>query len=159
MGHARDFNNSSMRQNRSGIHLLFPGDNFSVRKALKSLMDGLRHAELSEDTRSVVEIAMAEVLNNIVEHAYGSEKNGVIELNAQHSSDHLRIRVIDDGQPMPDARLPAGATHDLDGLKEDLPEGGFGWFLIRELTKELQYTRRNNQNILTFLIPLESKLQ
>ena len=32
-----------------------------------------------------------------------------------------------------------------------LPEGGFGWFLIRTLTKSLNYIRQNDENCLTLV--------
>jgi serine/threonine-protein kinase RsbW len=41
-------------------------------------------------------------------------------------------------------------------MQDDLPEGGFGWFLIRELTKDLQYVRHEDQNRLTFSIPIDA---
>lgn len=48
------------------LKLDFPSDNFSVRQALGKVLS----LTLSDDEKSVVEIVLAEVLNNIVEHAY-----------------------------------------------------------------------------------------
>jgi serine/threonine-protein kinase RsbW len=39
--------------------------------------------------------------------------------------------------------------NDLSDNLCDLPEGGFGWLLIRKLTHSLKYCRTNSQNILT----------
>ncbi|WP_280514091.1 hypothetical protein [Allosediminivita pacifica] len=35
-----------------------------------------------------------------------------------------------------------------------LPEGGFGWFLIHELARELAYRHDGGMNRLTFRLPL-----
>ena len=37
---------------------------------------------------------------------------------------------------------------------EELPEGGFGWYLIQDLTQELCYYREDRRNFLAFRIPL-----
>ena len=36
------------------------------------------------------------------------------------------------------------------GAVEDLPEGGFGWHVIRTLSKDLHYRRENGRNQLSF---------
>ena len=33
---------------------------------------------------------------------------------------------------------------------DTMPEGGYGWFLIRELVQDLVYDRQNDENILFF---------
>lgn len=159
MGHARDLHNMSMLQQHSGINLVFPSDSFAVRKALKSLMSGLHHMQVSDETRSVAEIVMAEALNNVVEHAYGESTLGVIEVKMRKQEEQLWVQILDDGNPMPENQLPRAATHDLDTCPEDLPEGGFGWLMIRELTDELQYKRQNQQNRLTFSLPIKTSQQ
>ena len=40
-------------------------------------------------------------------------------------------------------------------MGEDLPEGGFGWFLIRTLTLDLEYERDGGFNKLRFVVPAE----
>lgn len=52
---------------------------------------------------------------------------------------------------MPGLCLPPGLQQPVD-LLEDIPEGGYGWFLIRSLTKDLAYHRINGTNHLSFLI-------
>ncbi len=156
MGHARDLHNMSMLQQHSGINLVFPSESFAVRKALKSLMGGLHHLQLSDETLSIAEIVIAEALNNVVEHAYGENALGVIEVKMRKQDDQLWVQIIDDGRAMPGDQLPPGAAHDLDTCQEDLPEGGFGWNMIRELTDDLQYKRQDNQNRLTFSLPIKT---
>ena len=55
---------------------------------------------------------------------------------------------------MPGGFLPEGRLPQTDLPGTDLPEGGFGWHLIRSMTRDLQYRRRRGTNRLNFLIPL-----
>lgn len=129
---------------------MFPGDEHSVRRALSSAMQAFGRMCLSEECLGTVEIVLAEVLNNVVEHAYAEHGRGVIELRVGLEQNGLAFCIRDDGAPMPDSSLPMGAAHDLDVAEQDLPEGGFGWFLIRELTEALSYRRIGNRNELRF---------
>ncbi|MCI2400199.1 ATP-binding protein [Aliiroseovarius subalbicans] len=158
MGHARDLHKGSILPTCPRLHLVFPSDELAVRKALKSSMAGLAHMDMSADEKGTVELVLAEVLNNVVEHAYGGAGQGVIELDVSRDDDILVFDVLDDGLPMPDGETPAGRPLDLDTCAEqDLPEGGFGWFLIRELTQDLTYRRDGNRNHLSFKMRLGDK--
>ncbi|HEX9858159.1 MAG TPA: ATP-binding protein, partial [Paracoccaceae bacterium] len=97
--------------------------------------------------RGTAELVLAEVLNNIVEHAYASA-SGDIELTLHLHQSELVCRIEDRGLPMPGERLPVGDLRRIDG--DDLPEGGFGWHLIRTLSRELNYRRINGRNQLSF---------
>jgi len=147
-------------QNRGGptkvrvpvLHLLFPGDAPSVRRALKTAVAVFRDMTGNDALVGVVELVLAEALNNIVEHAYGEHARGLVDLEAEYLAPALVFRIRDEGQPMPEGDAPQGSPHDLDVSTQDLPEGGFGWFLIRELTEDLSYRRCGNRNELTFRI-------
>lgn len=156
MGHARDKTDGLPGPGAGDLHLLFPGDEHSVRDALKTSMHALRAMAIDPDLTGVAEIVLAEVLNNVVEHAYASHGRGVIELEVEKNGSGLDFCIRDDGVPMPDGDLPHGKAHDLDVATEDLPEGGFGWLMIRELTRNLRYRRTGNRNELRFHMPAQS---
>ena len=90
------------------VHLVFPGTQLSVRKALKSCMQGLAHLEMGQDDKASVELVLAEVLNNVVEHAYQEREVGVIELDVTRQGEELDVRILDDGVPMPGGEMPEG---------------------------------------------------
>lgn len=92
---------------------------------------------------------MAEAVNNIVEHAYCGGEPGPIRLRCTLRDRRLDIRICDTGQPMPDGRMPAGLVADVSMPRADLPEGGFGWFLIRALSSDIRYDRRCGCNRLS----------
>ena len=94
------------------------------------------------------EIALAEILNNIVEHAYEDRDTGWITLRLSFSDRSLAATVTDAGAPMPGNAPPQTAPVDLDRPCHALPEGGFGWGIIRSLTRDMHYERKGGRNIL-----------
>lgn len=135
------------------ILLSLQGEEHAVREALGRLMAALVPLGLTHDCRETVELVLAEVLNNIVEHAY-AEAPGPIEVELRAAADGVGCVICDHGRPMPDGTPPLGRQTLLDVPLEDLPEGGFGWFLIRSLTRDLDYVRQRGSNRLSFLIPI-----
>jgi serine/threonine-protein kinase RsbW len=123
-------------------------DFLSVRHGLQHLFNQDPLIGLSEECRDHSEIVLAEVLNNIVEHAYAGAA-GQIQISVTCQLGFLDICIKDCGRPMPNLKLPLGELRPMyDG--QDPPEGGFGWHLIRSLTQDLQYQRVQDQNILQF---------
>ncbi|MCK4712513.1 MAG: ATP-binding protein [Marinosulfonomonas sp.] len=138
--------------NDNGLLFIFPGTPIGVRKALSSVLGGLRFLNLSTEESGTVELVLAEVMNNIVEHAYAGNPDGRIELHITPTDRGLLCKVRDDGHPMPDKDVPIGNGTLPDCEIKDLPEGGFGWFLIRDLARDIEYNRSDKKNQLSFRI-------
>ncbi len=117
-----------------------------MRQALSELRSALSKLGLSEDRLPGVELAVAEALNNIVEHAFPGEKTGDVRIDAALSGKHLCVTLIDTGRPLPNGRPPVEKRPNPDVERQDLPEGGFGWHLIRDLTDLIAYTRAGEEN-------------
>ena len=126
----------------------------AVRGALKTLSAELTD-HLSDDARGTVEIALAEVLNNIVEHAYCNTASGHIDICICPAKNALAFEICDSGCAMPDGGPPKGHPAELGVDMQDLPEGGFGWFLIRTLTTDLRYRREAGRNRLSFQMGID----
>lgn len=135
------------------FHAVFAADQTAVRVALRGALARFVR-QVSAEEAGTLELVLAEVLNNIVEHAFAEAGPGRIELTITRVSLGLACRVVDDGAPMPGGMLPAGRLPSNSVALEDLPEGGFGWFLIRDLTRELSYVRDGGRNLLMFRLPL-----
>ena len=94
-------------------------------------------------------LCLAEALNNVVEHAYQGEGGHEIDVTIGLRKGAFEVIIIDDGRPMPDGAIPDGAI-DFDAMEfDELPEGGFGWMLIRNEVDFLGYERRDNRNVLS----------
>ena len=119
----------------------------AVRDGLSGLFALRETSSLGDDLRGLTEIVLAEVLNNVVEHAYAGT-SGPIAVVLDHRKGALHVTVRDEGVALPDGRLPDGSLPDLDG--DGLPEGGFGWHLIRSLVTDLRYCRDGGANHLAF---------
>jgi serine/threonine-protein kinase RsbW len=122
----------------------------AVRDGLRTAMASSPILLLSDDDQRTAEIVLAEVLNNVVEHAYANHK-GDIRLSLTLTQGMLNCLIEDEGLAMPGGELPAG----------DLPEAtfrqvrGFGWHLIRVLSTGLTYQRSGSTNRLSFSLPAE----
>ena len=128
-----------------------------VRETLICVREHLVDLSLDRDLQSKVEIVLGEVLNNVVEHAFGdnaltSDETDQIFLNIAPTSDSVRIKVEDRGLALPNHELPKGNQPDTSGDIASLPEGGFGWFLIKELAESVEYHRRESANCLELTI-------
>lgn len=137
-----------LEETPAATRLSIPAEPIAVRDGLRALFATLPLSELPDDERSTAEIVLAEVLNNIVEHAYATY-GGDIEITLNRAASVVECLVVDSGLPLPDGILPAGVLKPLDPEAE-LPEGGFGWFLIRTLSRDLKYLRDGRYNRLSF---------
>jgi len=107
---------------------------------------------LPDDCLWASELVLAEALTNIVEHACRGRTDACFTCEVTLSPGRLACRLRDDGRPMPGLRAPEGAEQDVDVPVSDLPEGGYGWNLIRKLTGRLAYFRADGVNHLSFEI-------
>lgn len=137
------------RKKPDGFSLSATASQASVREALAELRQALAESGATDDLCSTVEIALAEALNNIAEHAYAGGTPGPMDISAQLGDDTVRFVLRDKGHEMPGAIMPAGNLPDHDVPFDDLPEGGFGWYLLHSLTQSLDYQRQNGENQLT----------
>jgi len=129
------------------LRLVIPADAGAVRHALQVACDTILLRSLTEDARGTAQVVIAEALNNIVKHAFATGE-GEIELSLKRKDGMLSVLITDRGHPMPGGNLPEGRLPEPDPA--DLPEGGFGWFLIRSLSQDLRYCRSEGRNHLFF---------
>ena len=133
------------------FHLSVGCTDIAVRDCLEQVMRALSPLKLGVEECGTVELVLAEAMNNIVEHAYPpSDAPGPIHLHCTHAPDGLHVKIRDAGRPMPDGTTPVGTAANIDVDFDDLPEGGFGWFLIKDLAKDVEYRRMNDENNLSF---------
>lgn len=136
------------------VRIRFPSDPLAVRSALGGVLQGLTYVELPAEVRGTLELVLAEALNNVVEHAHGGRRDGAVEVRVAHDGSErapvLTCELIDDGDPMPDGEAPTPCSLEIEADAALLPEGGFGWLLIRELARDVDYERMGNRNRLRF---------
>ncbi|MCA0041909.1 ATP-binding protein [Celeribacter litoreus] len=138
------------------MRLVLPATENAVRRSLETIKTGLAHFDFPPEGMANLEIVLAEVLNNIVEHAYADRTGGLIEISLSYRDSGLWCTVLDGGVSMPEGGLPMGQTVTDKTQIADLPEGGFGWFLIRSLADHLAYERGESGNCLSFRVSLDA---
>jgi serine/threonine-protein kinase RsbW len=122
-----------------------------VSDNIAQAIDWAREHGVHDDAAGSLEIVLAEALNNIVEHAYQFADDGQIEMEIFLGAEHLDIKLSDLGYQfpgIPQKREMRGSAIPF----EDLPEGGFGWFLIHSLTQSIRYTFVDGKNVVNFEI-------
>lgn len=135
----------------------------SFQGVQRSLHDATRamqpHVDSEVCARS--ELVLAELLNNIAEHGilalpecmqcnfciYPSGQ-AVIRLRLSVYERGIACVLTDNGAEIPQNCLAANHPP-----PQSLPEGGFGWPLINDLTQCLHYSRSGQRNVLAFLVP------
>ena len=135
------------------VRFRFRADGSQVRRVLRRVVARYTRQISCEDA-GTLELTLAEVLNNIVEHAYADLPPGPVILSLHRQGCALACRIEDKGHPMPGLHLPEGRMQEVASDIMDLAEGGWGWALIRAMTAELQYERFEDTNRLTFQVPL-----
>ncbi len=136
------------------IHIELEGTPKEVRHALETLRERLTERQLEACNAGTLEIVLAEVLNNVVEHALVHQSDGLISLTGNYDANSWFLKVRDNGAPMPEDQIPSGKPPEVDTDLMDLPEGGFGWMMVRTLARDIVYARTDEGwNELTFSIP------
>ena len=90
------------------------------------------------DARSVqgVELAVDEACSNIIEHAYGGEGRGDIEVTYRIDGDGLTVLLRDYGSPFNPDGVP---EPDLQAPLEERDAGGLGLHFMRQLMDQVRF--------------------
>jgi len=134
------------------VELAVCADEQAVRAVHKECDTILREHDVADTVGDISQIVLAEVLNNIVEHAYAEDSDGEIDIQVRITEAHVEFRISDNGLPLPDGKLPGHEFPDIDVETANLPEGGFGWPLIHSLVEGLRFDRMGDKNTVSFYI-------
>ena len=115
--------------------------------AVHAYCDHFFDGEFSDE----VELGIVEALNNVIEHGYQNQFDQPIQVRLELSEQSLVCQIRDfgvqwcmresDGQEL---RQEGGET-----ALEDIPEGGFGLFLIRQVMDHVDLRAENPGSMLT----------
>lgn len=99
---------------------------------------------LEEHLCNAVEICLTEALNNVIKHSYGGDASKPIDINIRKDSKLLELEIVDVGAPRQNLIIK---DLDFDPADiENLPEGGMGLFIIKQLMDELDYSSKEGKN-------------
>ena len=133
----------------------FTAEPNEVRLALRGAVARFARA-IDAASAGALELALAEALNNVAEHAYCDAGTGQVRLDLTGETGGILCRISDRGRGMPGGALPRSERDcGFAPAPADLAEGGYGWHLIRSLTTDLGYERRGDVNELRFRVPVD----
>jgi anti-sigma regulatory factor (Ser/Thr protein kinase) len=128
-----------------------PGTDQGIAAALDALAESFAAHGLSKAVTWPVEVALDEVLANVVRHGLEGREGGSVEIELTIDTGVepplCRVVVADDG---PEFDPLSAAEPDTTLGVEDRPIGGLGIALVRRLMDEVAYERRDGRNRLRF---------
>lgn len=121
-----------------------------IRKTLQDVSSFLSTCPIPQCRVQELDLVLAEVMTNIARHGY-PEKPGIISLRLDQTPYALECRIADQGDSFDPSFLGCARPDPC-----DLPEGGYGWFIIRSLARQIRYERMEGENILLFSVPVDA---
>lgn len=144
-----------MPQAKICFSVRFHGTPTEVRRNLHLIRSEVAGSGADTDLLGRVETVLAEVLNNVVEHALCDSSGQLVAVSGAKHPDGWHFDVTDTGCRLPRGEFPGKEFPNLAEDIENLPEGGFGWAMVHMLTRDLVYRRVAGRNTLSFVIPWE----
>jgi len=113
----------------------------SQLKAIRKFINAfcIKTMDESSNLSKQMELVADEVVTNIIRHGYKEESGHEVILQADVREDTIVFEIFDQGEPFD----PRDIVHpNLAGQKE----GGFGFYLVKEIADKVSYERKKSQN-------------
>lgn len=117
-----------------------------METAKERLGDLLREQAIGEDAIGSAQLIAEEILVNIINYGYDGEGGHSIDLKVSLTPERLQTTYVDVGKPF--NPLTEIYPPDLE-MDDDLrSSGGLGFYLVRELSEDIEYSYRDGKNVL-----------
>lgn len=101
-------------------------------------------------TTNMVRLCIEELVTNALKYGSKQDKPVSISINLAFGDDHIQLIIEDDSHPFnPLTEAPAP---NLTEKLEDRTVGGLGIYLLKNMTKTMDYQYRDQKNVLTITI-------
>jgi serine/threonine-protein kinase RsbW len=118
----------------------------AISSASEAAESWLEQQQVSPDATFLVTLAIEELVTNCIKYGYDDDGEHTIHIQLSVEGNKLTMLVVDDGHAFDPLAAP---PPDLSLAIEDRPIGGLGIHMLRELTDEMTYERRDGANRLT----------
>jgi anti-sigma regulatory factor (Ser/Thr protein kinase) len=127
------------------VRLKIPRTFSAIHPASETATSWLQARHVPDDALTLAALAIEELATNAIKYG-GATAGGHIEVEIQVAAGRLTIVVSDDGHPFNPLDVPAPDT----SLPiEEREVGGLGIHLLRTLSDEMSYERRDERNRVT----------
>jgi len=124
-------------------------NNISEIARVSQLLNDFRlENNLPGEISNAIDLALDEILNNIINYGYDDKNEHEITVQIILSDNTLSMIIEDDGRPFNPLDVPEPNTEDS---LEDRTVGGLGLYLVRNVMDNMQYTYENNKNVIKMI--------
>lgn len=132
----------------------FPGRYDSLAEIARFVRQAAADSGLNDFATYMVETAVDEACSNIIEHAYGGEGPGEIEITCQNHTADLTVIIHDWGKTFDPNSV---SDPDVNVGLDDLPGHGLGLFFMRKWMDTVDFKFTDQGNFLTMVKHKESR--
>jgi anti-sigma regulatory factor (Ser/Thr protein kinase) len=127
---------------------IFPGNYESLEKISEFIKKTAKTAGFDDFTIFTIETSVDEACSNIIEHAYGEENIGNIEITIIDSEKKFSVILKDHGDPFNPDSIP---TPNLSSNINEREEHGLGLYMMKQWMDDVKFEFKDNSNILTLI--------
>ena len=126
--------------------LIIRADSTEMRQVDAFVREFVKQHEIAADEAARILILLEELLTNLMKYGYPDRAEpGEAEIVLALDGARLEIEFIDDGCAFDPFAAP---PPDLDEALEDRQIGGLGLHILRSMTDEARYERRDDRNVI-----------
>jgi len=127
----------------------FPGNYQNLSKISEFVINLAEQAGFSPSEVYAIQTAVDEASANIIDHAYGGENKGEINIEAETIKNGIRVTLYDNGRPFDPDEIP---EPDITSPLEVRKERGLGIYFMRQLMDKVEFNfSKSNGNKLTLV--------
>ncbi len=118
----------------------------SVASASDAVSRWLAERAASEEVQYFARFAVEELATNCIKYGYDDMNEHTLEVSLSLSEDGFVLTFADDGRAFNPLLVP---DPDFSPTLEDRRIGGWGLYLLRQMSRDMQYVRLDGKNIVT----------
>lgn len=134
-----------MANDAQSVQLRLDSDITKIAAVAEQIEEWANNLNLSPKDIFQVNLAIDEILTNIISYGYDNKEQHEIKLELVYAQSCLMITITDDGKsfnPL-DIEMP-----DVKAQLEDRPVGGLGFYLVSKVMDQVTYSRESGKNVL-----------
>ena len=129
------------------VDIAIPNDREALPRIVAAVEELVERSGVSPDIAFALDLAIDEIVTNIISYGYPDGGAGTISLAMVVSDEDVRLEISDDAVPFDPLKQERDPP--LEGSIEDRPIGGLGLHLVQNLMDEVSYRRADGRNHLT----------
>ena len=130
-------------------HAVFPGRYENLEKICDLVTDQACQAGFDDAAVYAIQTAVDEACSNIIEHAYGGEDRGDIDISIDTENQCITIKIINHGKPFDPGSI---AEPNINGNLKQRQTHGLGLYFMHKLMDDVCFEfSENSGNVVTMV--------